>query len=134
MGVAGAVFYVTLLGAGGIDMIATQLHLSIELLVTVLRGLLAVGPVLAFVVTRSICQGLQHWEREDTLRGPETGQILRLASGEYVAKHRPRTDPRQLVSVGSRPADPPTGPEPAPAHGVRRRERSRSDAASARRR
>ncbi|MER7036073.1 ubiquinol-cytochrome c reductase cytochrome b subunit, partial [Streptomyces albidoflavus] len=47
------------------------------------------GPVLAFIVTRRICLGLQRRDKEKVLHGRESGTIKRLPHGEFVEIHEP---------------------------------------------
>ena len=88
-GAAGAVFYGALLVSGGVDVIATELHLSFNDLIYFFRVTIVLGPVLAFVVTRAICIGLQHQDRTKEAVGFETGTIVRGPDGGYTELHRP---------------------------------------------
>ena len=54
-----------------------------------LRVLVLVGPVIAFVVTRRICIGLQRRDAEVVVHGYETGIITRSADGGYTERHLP---------------------------------------------
>ena len=48
-----------------------------------------VVPVVAFIVTKRICLGLQRRDRDKVLHGRETGIIKRLPHGEFVEVHEP---------------------------------------------
>jgi ubiquinol-cytochrome c reductase cytochrome b subunit len=87
IGVAGLTFYGALWGAGSADLFATQFSLSLEAVLTVYQGLVLVGPVLAFSLTRRICLALQRKDQEILLHGFETGRIVRLPGGEYIEVH-----------------------------------------------
>jgi len=89
IGVAGVLFYGVLWAAAGSDLIALHFSLSIEGIVLTLQAALIVGPAAGFVLTRSICLGLQRKDREIVLHGYETGRIVRLPGGEYVEVHHP---------------------------------------------
>ncbi len=89
LGVMAITFYLLLLIAGGNDIIAHQLHLSINDLTNVLRFLVIVAPPLAFMVTKRICLGLQRKDREKVLHGRETGTIYRTEDGEFFEVHAP---------------------------------------------
>jgi ubiquinol-cytochrome c reductase cytochrome b subunit len=60
-------FYVVLFVAGGNDIVATQFHVSLNDVTYALRVGYIVLPVIAYVVTRRVCLGLQ---RQDDERMP----------------------------------------------------------------
>ncbi|MET8469352.1 cytochrome bc complex cytochrome b subunit [Streptomyces sp. NPDC006422] len=91
IGVAWLSLYGVLLIGGGNDIVATKLHLSINAITWFVRISFFVVPVVAFVVTKRICQGLQHRDRDKALHGRESGQIKRLPHGEFVEVHEPLT-------------------------------------------
>jgi ubiquinol-cytochrome c reductase cytochrome b subunit len=88
-GVMAITFYLLLLVSGGNDIIASQLHLSINDITNSLRLLVFVAPPLAFMVTKRICLGLQRKDREKVLHGRETGTIYRTETGEFFEVHAP---------------------------------------------
>ncbi|MFF3210649.1 cytochrome bc complex cytochrome b subunit [Streptomyces sp. NPDC002886] len=88
-GVAWLTWYVILLIAGGNDMFAQYFHLSINSITWFARIAFFVGPVIAFIVTKRICLGLQRRDRDKVLHGRETGVIKRLPHGEFVEVHEP---------------------------------------------
>ena len=106
IGVAGVVFYGVLWIAGGSDVIAMQLSLSNEALVLTLQLALVLGPVLAFMITKRVCLGLQRRDRDIVLHGHETGRIFRMADGEYVELHRPATASERLKLLDIETAEP----------------------------
>ncbi len=108
-GVAGAVFYGSLLVSGGVDVIATELHLSFNDLIYFFRAMILLGPALAFFVTRAICVGLQDQDRTKAAMGYETGTIVRGPDGGYTELHGP-------LPKASAPL-PATIVEGAPSHG-----------------
>ena len=55
------------------------------------------GPVLAFVVTRRICLGLQRKDAETLLHGYETGIIRQLPNGEFIEVHKPVNEEGRAV-------------------------------------
>jgi ubiquinol-cytochrome c reductase cytochrome b subunit len=89
LGVMAITFYVLLLVSGGNDIIASQLHLSINDITNSLRLLVFVLPPIAFWITKRICMGLQRKDREKVLHGRETGTIYRTETGEYFEVHAP---------------------------------------------
>ncbi|MFE7836803.1 cytochrome bc complex cytochrome b subunit [Streptomyces sp. NPDC057474] len=123
LGVAWLSLYGVLLIGGGNDIVATHLHLSINAITWFVRiGFFAV-PVVAFVVTKRICLGLQRRDRDKVLHGRETGIIERLPHGEYVEVHEPLSQ-AQLFALTQHEQDPPYEVGPlVDANGVRRRVR-----------
>lgn len=88
-GVAGLVFFCALWLAGATDIVTTQLSVSFELQVLVLRTVVLLGPLVAFPLTRGICEGLLAAEQERMVHGTETGRIDRSRDGGYAEVHRP---------------------------------------------
>ncbi|MFJ6936023.1 cytochrome bc complex cytochrome b subunit [Streptomyces sp. NPDC101132] len=88
-GVAWLTWYVILLIAGGNDMFAQYFHLSINSITWFARIGFFVGPVIAFIITKRICLGLQRRDKDKVLHGRETGIIKRLPHGEFVEVHEP---------------------------------------------
>ncbi|MCX4861123.1 cytochrome bc complex cytochrome b subunit [Streptomyces canus] len=120
LGVAWLSLYVVLLIGGGNDIVATHLHLSINAITWFVRVSVFVVPVLAFVVTKRICLGLQRRDRDKVLHGRETGTIRRLPHGEYVEVHEPLAQ-GQLHTLTQHEQEPPYEIGPlVDANGVRR--------------
>ncbi|MEU6488105.1 ubiquinol-cytochrome c reductase cytochrome b subunit [Streptomyces sp. NPDC046887] len=89
LGVAWVTSYMVMLIGGGNDIFATHLHLSINSITWFVRIFYFVGPVIAFIVTKRICMGLQRRDRDKVLHGRESGIIKRLPHGEFVEIHEP---------------------------------------------
>ncbi|PRH80219.1 ubiquinol-cytochrome c reductase cytochrome b subunit [Streptomyces solincola] len=89
LGVAWVTSYMIMLIGGGNDIFATHLHLSINSITWFVRISYFVGPVIAFIVTKRICMGLQRRDRDKVLHGRESGIIKRLPHGEFVEIHEP---------------------------------------------
>ncbi|TPQ18658.1 cytochrome b [Streptomyces sporangiiformans] len=87
LGAAWLSLYGVLLIGGGNDIVATHLHLSINSITWFVRVAFFVVPVLTFIVTKRICMGLQHRDRDKVLHGRESGTIKRLPHGEYIEVH-----------------------------------------------
>ncbi|MCX4671248.1 cytochrome bc complex cytochrome b subunit [Streptomyces sp. NBC_01381] len=116
------IFFVALIG-GGNDIWATRFHLSLNAVTWFVRVALFAGPVIAFVVTRRICLGLQRRDHDKVLHGRETGRIRRLPHGEFVEIHEP-LEQGELHRLTQH--EQPTPLEALPdtdEHGVRRRVR-----------
>lgn len=88
-GVAWVTWYMIGLIGGGNDLVATHFHMSINAVTWFVRIAFFAGPVVAFVITKRICLGLQRRDREKVLHGRETGIIKRLPHGEFVEVHEP---------------------------------------------
>ncbi|WP_371550235.1 cytochrome bc complex cytochrome b subunit [Streptomyces sp. NBC_00554] len=97
LGVAWLSLYGVLLIGGGNDIVATHLHLSINSITWFVRISFFAVPVLAFVVTRRICMGLQRRDRDKVLHGRESGLIKRLPHGEFVEVHEPLTQAQRFA-------------------------------------
>ncbi|MBK5217440.1 MAG: cytochrome bc complex cytochrome b subunit [Propionibacteriales bacterium] len=97
LGVAGMTFYAINWIAGGNDIIALKLHMDIFAITWAARILVFVAPVIAFIVTKRICIGLQHGDRERILHGFETGVIERTVDGNYSERHAPLESDHQYV-------------------------------------
>ncbi|MDX6350774.1 MAG: ubiquinol-cytochrome c reductase cytochrome b subunit [Streptomyces sp.] len=89
LGAAWIALYLVLLAGGGNDLLATRLHLSMNVITWCVRVGIFVVPVAVFVVTKRIALGLQRRDRDKVLHGRETGVIKRLPHGEYVELHEP---------------------------------------------
>ncbi|MGW0420450.1 cytochrome bc1 complex cytochrome b subunit [Streptomyces sp. NPDC003015] len=120
LGVAWLSLYVVLLIGGGNDIVATHLHLSINAITWFVRVSVFLVPVLAFVITKRVCLGLQRRDRDKVLHGRETGTIKRLPHGEYVELHEPLSQ-AQLHTLTQHEQEPPYEIGPlVDAGGVRR--------------
>ncbi|MFD7706246.1 cytochrome bc complex cytochrome b subunit [Streptomyces sp. NPDC059785] len=106
LGVAWLTLYAVLLVGGGNDLWAVKFHLSINAITWFVRIAFFVAPVLAFIVTRRVCLGLQRRDRDKVLHGRESGTIKRLPHGEYVEVHEPLTQ-AQLHTLTSHEQAPP---------------------------
>ena len=92
IGMAVITFYGILWAEGGNDVIADHLNISLFLTTEIARYAVFIGPVVAYVVTKRICLGLQRKDLRLLTRGVETGIIRQLPSGEYVEETRPLTE------------------------------------------
>ena len=88
-GVAGMTCYAMLWIGGGNDLVATQFHVSLNAVTYFLRVAVFVAPVIAFMITKRICIGLQRADRERVLHGSATGVIVRSPDGGYDEAHVP---------------------------------------------
>jgi ubiquinol-cytochrome c reductase cytochrome b subunit len=88
-GVAGMTFYGLLWLAGGNDIIAKTFNLSLNSITWFMRFAVFIGPVIAFLVAKRVCLGLQRSDREKLLHGAESGIIVRSPDGGYSEPHEP---------------------------------------------
>ena len=80
--------------AGGNDIIAIKLDLSINQITYFMRVAVFVGPVIAFWITRRWCISLQRHDNDLLLHGYESGIIMRSAEGGYTERHLPISEGR----------------------------------------
>ena len=106
MGVAILAAFVVLILAASNDIMATHFGLSINDITVVLRFAFFLLPVIAFMLTKRICLGLQRKDREMVLHGQETGTIVRLAHGENIEVHRPLGEKDLWLRVQHEPRRP----------------------------
>jgi ubiquinol-cytochrome c reductase cytochrome b subunit len=105
-GVAAMTGYAMLWIGGGNDLVATIFDVSLNAVTYFLRVAVFVAPVIAFLVTKRICIGLQRADRDRMLHGAESGVIDRAPSGKYSERHRPisRADAFRLTMHPDIPA------------------------------
>jgi ubiquinol-cytochrome c reductase cytochrome b subunit len=89
IGMAGVTFYGILWLEGANDVIANWLSISLYVTTEISRYAIFIGPVVAYVVTKRICLGLQRKDVHILEHGVETGIIRQLPSGEYIEVTRP---------------------------------------------
>jgi ubiquinol-cytochrome c reductase cytochrome b subunit len=92
--------------AGGNDIIAIKLHMSINQITYFLRVAVFVAPAIAFFITRRWCIALQRHDNEVLLHGYETGVIMRSAVGGYSENHLPINEAKAYaITVRDRGAE-----------------------------
>ncbi len=108
-GVAAMTCYAMLWIGGGNDLVATTFGVSLNAVTYVLRVAVFVAPVIAFMLTKRICIGLQRSDEERLLHGAESGIIERDPSGRLL-----RAAPADLPGRGVRahPAQAAAGARP----------------------
>ncbi|GAA3813221.1 ubiquinol-cytochrome c reductase cytochrome b subunit [Nocardioides panacisoli] len=114
-------FYGLAWAAGGNDIIAIKMHLSINEITYFMRGAVFIGPLIAFVITRRWCISLQRADNDRLLHGYETGVLVRSPDGGYAEKHLP-ISPTEAFTLTARDRDEVYTPDPdADANGVSKR-------------
>jgi ubiquinol-cytochrome c reductase cytochrome b subunit len=105
------VFYGVLWAEGANDVLANAFHVPLYTVTWIARVLVIAGPVIAYMVTKRVCLGLQRKDAQTLEHGVETGIIRQLPSGGFIEEERPVTDEERAV-LAARPA---ARPLPAPA-------------------
>ena len=96
-GVAAMTFYGVLWTEGANDVIADKLQIPLYTITWIARVLIFAGPVLAYVITKRVCLGLQRKDREELLHGYESGIIRQLPNGEFIEVHKPVDEEKRAV-------------------------------------
>ncbi|MFI6508970.1 cytochrome bc complex cytochrome b subunit [Streptosporangium sp. NPDC050855] len=113
IGMAAITFYGVLWLMASNDVISAYFRLSLNVMIVIGRGLVFVGPALAYYITYRICLGLQRRDAASLGHGVETGVIQRLPTGEYVEVHVPPNEAIEARIRGKEPI-----PVISPASGV----------------
>jgi ubiquinol-cytochrome c reductase cytochrome b subunit len=106
LGIGVITFYGILWAEGANDIIADQLNVPLYWITWAARVGIFVGPVIAYIITKRICLGLQHKDNHLIEHGVETGIIRQLPGGEFVEETRP-VDDESLAVLMSRSNYPP---------------------------
>jgi quinol---cytochrome-c reductase cytochrome b subunit len=96
-GISALTFYGVLWLAGGNDVIAHTFDISLYATTWTFRVAVILGPILAFVITRRVCLGLQRNDAATIAHGYESGIIKMLPNGEFVEVHREAPEEQQAV-------------------------------------
>ena len=97
IGIAVITWYGILWLEGANDVIAQHLSISLYLTTEIARYAVFIGPVVAYIVTKRICLGLQRKDAAMLLHGYETGVIYQRPSGEFVELHAPVSEDMKAV-------------------------------------
>jgi len=87
--VAGISFYGVLWLEGSNDVLADHFNVPLYTITEIARVAVFVVPVLAYIITKRICLGLQRMDLHLLEHGVETGIIRQLPSGGFVEETRP---------------------------------------------
>jgi len=98
-------FYGLAWAAGGNDIIAIKMHLSINQITYFMRGAVIIGPIIAFFIARRWCISLQRHDEGKLLHGYESGVLVRSPDGGYAEKHLPLPE-ADAYRLTARDADP----------------------------
>jgi ubiquinol-cytochrome c reductase cytochrome b subunit len=100
VGMTAVTFYGLLWLAGGNDILADRFHVSLFATTWFFRFAVILGPVIAFIVTKRICLGLQRSDAAQLDHGVESGIIKMLPSGEFIEVHEPVKEEAEAVLRG----------------------------------
>jgi ubiquinol-cytochrome c reductase cytochrome b subunit len=123
LGMAAVTFYGVLWLEGANDVIAQHLDISLYLVTWIARIAVFVVPVLAYIITKRICLGLQRKDLHLLEHGVETGIIRQLPSGEFIEETRPVSEDTLAKLARPEPLALPAGrtdgEDEVPARGMR---------------
>ncbi|PSK90554.1 menaquinol-cytochrome c reductase cytochrome b subunit precursor [Murinocardiopsis flavida] len=103
LGVAAITFYGVLWLAGSNDILSHTFSISLYTTTYIFRVAVLVGPVLAFIIAKRICLGLQRRDRETLEHGYESGTIQQLPSGEFIEVHKESSENMVHVLQSKKP-------------------------------
>ncbi|HET9897113.1 MAG TPA: ubiquinol-cytochrome c reductase cytochrome b subunit [Streptosporangiaceae bacterium] len=102
LGIAMVSFYGVLWAEGANDVIADHLNVPLYTITWIARVAIFVVPVIAYILTKRVCLGLQRKDVHLLEHGVETGIIRQMPSGEFIEETRP-LDEDALAAI-ERPA------------------------------
>jgi ubiquinol-cytochrome c reductase cytochrome b subunit len=89
LGIGMITFYGVLWLEGANDIIAVHFDIPLYWTTWGARVLMFVGPVIAYIITKRVCLGLQRKDNHLIEHGVETGIIRQLPGGEFIEETRP---------------------------------------------
>jgi quinol---cytochrome-c reductase cytochrome b subunit len=99
IGVAVMTFYGVLWLEGANDLLAEHLDIALYTTTRIAQVSMFVAPVIAYILTKRICLGLQRKDLHLLEHGVETGVIRQLPSGEFTEIARPLTESERAKLV-----------------------------------
>ncbi|GAA2309491.1 ubiquinol-cytochrome c reductase cytochrome b subunit [Actinomadura sp. NPDC048955] len=121
-GIAAVTFYGLLWVAGANDVIADKFHVSLFATTWFFRVAFFLGPIVAFIVTKRICLGLQRKDADVIGHGVEAGVIMMSPDGKFSERHEaPREEERHVLlsKENTRPEAPARDAKGIPAPGTK---------------
>ena len=97
IGMASVTFYGVLWLEGANDLVAEHLDISLYTTTRIAQVATFVAPVIAYIVTKRICLGLQRKDQHLIEHGVETGIIRQLPNGEFIEVTRPVSEEERAV-------------------------------------
>jgi ubiquinol-cytochrome c reductase cytochrome b subunit len=113
LGIGAVTFYGVLWAEGANDVIAQHLDISLYTVTEIARVAVIVAPVLAYIITKRICLGLQRKDLHLLEHGVETGIIRQLPSGEFMEETRPLSEEARAKLAVPERLELPAGPTAA---------------------
>jgi ubiquinol-cytochrome c reductase cytochrome b subunit len=110
LGIAVITFYGVLWLEGANDLLAEHFDVALYTTTRIAQVAMFAGPVIAYILTKRICLGLQRKDKHLLEHGVETGIIRQLPSGEFIEVTRPVSEEARAV-LASR-TQPPGLPAP----------------------
>ncbi len=101
LGIAVITFYGILWAEGANDLLADFFNVPLYWITWAARVGIFVGPVIAYIITKRICLGLQRKDNHLVEHGVETGIVRQLPGGEFIEETRP-VDEESLAVLLSR--------------------------------
>ncbi|HEX9515071.1 MAG TPA: ubiquinol-cytochrome c reductase cytochrome b subunit, partial [Streptosporangiaceae bacterium] len=98
LGIAAVTFYGVLWAEGANDLIANQLDISLYTVTWIARVAVIAAPILAYIITKRVCLGLQRKDLHLLQHGVETGIIKQLPNGTFIEETRP-LDEEELAKL-----------------------------------
>ncbi|GAA1814729.1 cytochrome bc1 complex cytochrome b subunit [Actinomadura chokoriensis] len=96
-GIAAVTFYGLLWLAGANDVLAEKFHISLFATTWFFRVTFFLGPIIAFIVTKRICLGLQRKDADVIGHGVESGVITMSPEGKFAERHEAARDEEKHV-------------------------------------
>ncbi|WP_026411698.1 cytochrome b [Actinomadura oligospora] len=118
IGMAAVAFYGLLWLAGANDVLADKFHVSLFATTWFFRFAIFIGPVVAYIVTKRICLGLQRKDAAVAGHGVESGIIVMGPDGGFSERHEPAREEEMikiLSKENARPEAPATDANGIPA-------------------
>jgi ubiquinol-cytochrome c reductase cytochrome b subunit len=118
VGVAVVGWYGVLWAEGANDVIADKFDIPLYTITWIARVAFFAVPIIAYIVTKRICLGLQRKDAELLTHGVEIGIIRQLPNGEFVEEARPLTDEERAIVESKQPVAALPAPEQVDDNGV----------------
>ncbi len=98
LGISMISFYGVLWAEGSNDIIADHLNVPLYTITWIARIAIFVVPIVAYIITKRVCLGLQRKDLHLLEHGVETGIIRQMPNGEFIEETRP-LDEEQLAKI-----------------------------------
>jgi ubiquinol-cytochrome c reductase cytochrome b subunit len=97
IGFAAIAFYGLLWLGGANDVISEKFQVSLYATTWFFRVAVFVGPVLAYIIAKRVCIGLQRSDSATMSHGYESGTIIMTPEGEFIEIHKPPAEEQKAV-------------------------------------